>query len=89
MLIQYDFRISIHDDYKDNKVAEIKGLENCKRLVHLSLKHNRISEISGLDHLPLKYLSLVSGKLFTWAVAFHMSRVSPDLTETKTRIELQ
>ena len=43
----------------DNEIREIKGVENCHRLSHLSLSHNRVHQIEGLDGLPVKYLNLV------------------------------
>lgn len=44
----------------DNKLKEIKGLENCKRLTKLSIAHNKIDKIQGLDNLPIQQLDIVS-----------------------------
>lgn len=43
-----------------NYISEIQGLSNCYRLSHLSLMNNKITRIANLDHLPLKFLNLVS-----------------------------
>ena len=43
-----------------NYISEIQGLSNCYRLSHLSLMNNKITQIANLDHLPLKFLNLVS-----------------------------
>uniref|UniRef100_A0A3B4ZV31 Leucine rich repeats and guanylate kinase domain containing n=1 Tax=Stegastes partitus TaxID=144197 RepID=A0A3B4ZV31_9TELE len=49
----------------DNSFREISGLEQCCKLIHLSLAHNRISRISGLDSLPLRHLCLRGNQLET------------------------
>lgn len=55
------FNISLNKN-TDNKLKEIKGLTNCKRLTKLSLAHNKIDKIQGLDDLPIQHLDLVSIK---------------------------
>ncbi|KAI5618023.1 leucine-rich repeat and guanylate kinase domain-containing protein isoform X2 [Silurus asotus] len=42
----------------DNFISEIRGLENCSSLTHLSIEHNKILRISGLNNLKLRQLCL-------------------------------
>ncbi|KAK3544761.1 hypothetical protein QTP86_026784, partial [Hemibagrus guttatus] len=42
----------------DNFISEIRGLEKCSSLTHLSMEHNKILCISGLRNLPLRQLCL-------------------------------
>uniref|UniRef100_A0A3P8Z8D4 Guanylate kinase-like domain-containing protein n=1 Tax=Esox lucius TaxID=8010 RepID=A0A3P8Z8D4_ESOLU len=51
--------------WTDNCFSEIRGLEHCASLSHLSLAHNKISHISGLDNLPLKELCLRGNRIET------------------------
>ena len=46
--------------FQGNQITEINGVLGLRQLTHLSLADNRIEEIANLDHLPLKYLNLVS-----------------------------
>ncbi|KAL8576945.1 hypothetical protein ACOMHN_024221 [Nucella lapillus] len=50
-------------DKTDNTINDICGLENCRRLRHLSLAHNQIKTIEGLNNLPLRYLNLCHNKI--------------------------
>lgn len=49
----------------DNSISEIRGLEKCSSLTHLSMEHNKILCISGLKNLPLRQLCLVMSVLST------------------------
>ncbi|XP_009697385.1 PREDICTED: leucine-rich repeat and guanylate kinase domain-containing protein, partial [Cariama cristata] len=46
-----------------NNIEEIRGLEKCHSLTHLSLSHNRLVAISGLENLPIKILNLSSNQI--------------------------
>ncbi|NXX95258.1 LRGUK protein, partial [Centropus bengalensis] len=46
-----------------NNIQEIRGLEKCRSLTHLSLSHNRLIAISGLVNLPIKILNLSSNQI--------------------------
>ncbi|NWI96721.1 LRGUK protein, partial [Pitta sordida] len=46
-----------------NDVEEIKGLEKCPSLSHLSLAHNKLFAIGGLENLPIKILNLSFNQL--------------------------
>ena len=47
-----------------NQIAAVSGLEKLGQLSMLSLADNRLENISNLDHLPLKYLNLVSPTVY-------------------------
>ena len=48
----------------DNRIVEIKGLDNLPNLTVLDLSYNNIKKIENLDKLPkLKKLFLLSNKI--------------------------
>ena len=48
----------------DNRIVEIKGLDNLPNLTVLDLSYNNIKKIENLDKLPkLKKLYLLSNKI--------------------------
>ena len=47
-------------DQIDNALTDIKGLQDCQNLSHLSLAHNSLHRLTGVGGLPLRYLDLVS-----------------------------
>ncbi|KAM8882869.1 LOW QUALITY PROTEIN: leucine-rich repeat and guanylate kinase domain-containing protein [Synchiropus picturatus] len=49
----------------NNRFTEVRGLDRCFKLTHLSLASNMISSITGLDTLPLKHLNLRGNQLET------------------------
>ncbi|KAM9823970.1 LOW QUALITY PROTEIN: leucine-rich repeat and guanylate kinase domain-containing protein [Neosynchiropus ocellatus] len=53
------------DSILNNRCTEVKGLDRCFKLTHLSLANNMITSISSLDTLPLKHLNLRGNQLET------------------------
>ncbi|ELW68789.1 Leucine-rich repeat and guanylate kinase domain-containing protein [Tupaia chinensis] len=49
--------------YIGNEIEEIRGLEMCSNLIHLSLANNKITTINGLSMLPIKILCLSNNQI--------------------------